>query len=267
MDALNEKEEAEHADINHPFEAETARIEADPSSNDHTEHLLQELADKETSVAWLGERYAEMRSPVAHRYHILDTTPSLPADPLMDVDAVLVPQGAPVGGADVTTSVVEVAPFSPPQADPVGEIAVVTPSAVDHTSEDDDADQSTDDAPAADTDVAEFPSPAVPDPKPPTSGGPAIVFPVKHFFDGHLDDVHVYQLPVVGIAPHRPLKPTTEEDVLLWLRLCRHDSALNWEGNTLVFRSRCALADARFQRPAGQFTWTLGAEVAHFSPF
>ena len=107
-----------------------------------------------------------------------------------------------------------------PFSDPVGEIAVVKPSAVDHTSEDDDADQSIDDAPAADTDVADLPSPALSDPQPPTSGESAIVFPVKH--------VHVYQLPVVGIAPHRPLKPTIEEDVLLWLRLRRHDSEARW---------------------------------------
>ena len=56
VDALNEKEEAEHADITDQFDAESARIEADTSSDDHTERLLQELADKETSVAWLRER-------------------------------------------------------------------------------------------------------------------------------------------------------------------------------------------------------------------
>ena len=112
-----------------------------------------------------------------------------------------------------------------------------------------------------------LPPPAVPQPQPPTSGVPAIVFPVKHVLEEHLDDTHVYHLPIVGIASHRPLKPFIEEEVLLWLRLRRHDSALNWEGNTLVFRTRCALAESSFQRPAGQFTWTLGAEVAHFSPF
>ena len=154
-----------------------------------------------------------------------------------------------------------------PQVQLPTEIAATTPSAVDHSSENDDTEHSADEAPSADTAVVHLPPPAVPEPQPPTSGEPAIVFPVKHFSDEHLDDVHVYQLPVVGIAPHRPLKPTIEEDVLLWLRLRRHDSALNWEGNTLVFRSRCALDDAHFQRPAGQFTWTLGADVAHFSLF
>ena len=58
MDAFNEREEAEHADIDAKFEVETARIEGDPSFDDAMEHLLQEVANKETSVAWLRERCA-----------------------------------------------------------------------------------------------------------------------------------------------------------------------------------------------------------------
>ena len=125
LDALNEREEAEHATITAEFDAETARIEVDPSFDNPTEHLLQELDDKETSVTWLRERNAEMRSSVATRYHIPDTPP-VSADPLMDVDAVLIPQGVPAGGADVTTSAVDVLPSSPLQA--VEEIAATTPA-------------------------------------------------------------------------------------------------------------------------------------------
>ena len=102
VDALNEKEEAEHAVINRQFEAETGRIEGDPSSDDPKELLLQELADKESSVTWLRDRYAEMRSSVASQYNIPDNTPPVQADPLMDVDAALTPQGIPAGRADVT---------------------------------------------------------------------------------------------------------------------------------------------------------------------
>ena len=43
VDALNEKEEAKHAEVNTQFEAETARIVADHSFDDPTEHQLQEL--------------------------------------------------------------------------------------------------------------------------------------------------------------------------------------------------------------------------------
>ena len=181
----------------------------------------------------------------------------------MDVDAALVSHKDTLVVADTSLSPV----ISSPQIHPPTEIAVTTPSADDHSSEDDDAEPSADEDPAADAAVVQVPPPAVPAPQPPTSGQPPIVFPVKHFFDEHLDEVHVYHLPVVGIAPHRPLRPTIEEEVLLWLRLRRHDSALKWDGNTLVFRSRGALADSSFQRPAGHFTWTLGAAVDHFGPF
>ena len=263
IDAINEREEAEHAEVNTQFEAETARIEADPSCDDTAELLLQELADKETSVTWLRERYAEMRSSVASHYNIPVDTPPDRADPLMDVDAALVPQGIPAGGADVATSVIPVAEFSPPHADPVGEISAGTPSTVHNSSEDDDEELSADEAPP----VVLLPPPAVSPSPSPTSDQPAVVIPVERFSDESSVNIHVYRLPIVCIAPHRPLKPLIEEEVLSWLRLRRHDSSLAWEGCTLVFRTRCAIAESQFQRPAGQYTWTLGAPVAHFSAF
>ena len=150
VDALNEREEAEHAVINRRFEAETARIEGDPSFDDPTELLLQELSDNESSVTWLRERYAEMRSSVASRYNIPDNTP-VQVDPLMDVDTALKPTGIPAGGADVNTSTVEVAPPTPPQVTSASEIAE-TSLPTDHSSTEDtkgDDDRSDDNAPVA----------------------------------------------------------------------------------------------------------------------
>ena len=249
IDAINEREEAEHAEITTQFEAVTADIERAHPSDDLTEHLLHELEEKEASVDWLRERYADMRSSVAQRYNIPDSTPA-PACPSKDVDAALVSHQDTLVVADTSLSPV----ISAPQVHPPTEIAVTTPSADDHSSEDDDAEPSADEA----SPVIPLPPPAVSHPPPPTSDQPAVVFPVNRISDVHLDEVHVYHLPIVGIAPHRPLKPFIEEEVLLWLRLRRHDSSLAWEGNTLVFRTRCALAESRFQRPAGQYTWTLG---------
>ena len=57
-----------------PPSLETARIEREPASIHRPEQLLQELADKEASVDWLRERYAEMGSSVAQRYNISETT-------------------------------------------------------------------------------------------------------------------------------------------------------------------------------------------------
>ena len=228
---------------------------------------LQELADKESSVTWLRERYAEMRSSVASQYNIPDNTPPVQADPLMDVDAALTPQGIPAGGADVTTSTVEVAPPSPPQVTHTSEVAE-TSVPTDHSStedaEGDDA-RSDDDAPVAE----QTPPPAVSAPQPPAPvppvAPPSQLFKVKHYFDRDIIVEHLYHLQIVAIPPHRPQRPAIEEDVLHWLRLRRHDCSLQWNGDNLVFRTCCPLGDSAFDRSAGPYTWTLRAEVAHFS--
>ena len=256
VDALTEKEEAEHAELNWQFEAETARIEGDPSSDDTMELLLQELADKESSVTWLRERYAEMRSSVASRHNIPDDTPPVQADSLMDVDAALTPQGIPAGGADVTTSTVEVASPSSPQVPPASEVA--DPSQpTDHSSTEDT--EGEDDHSDDTTPVAEEAPPPAPVP-------PAQLFKVAHYFDQYIVDEHLYHMQIVAIPPHQLQKPAVEEDVLQWLWLRRHDCSLQWDGgDNLVFRTSYCLDDAVFARPAGPYTWTLRADVAHFS--
>ena len=88
------------------------------------------------------------RSSVAKRYNITNTPP-VPADPLMDVDAALAPQGVPAGDADGTTSAVEVLPPSPPQVDPAKEVDDPIPAAF-HCVSDDDEDTDDEDS-AADT--------------------------------------------------------------------------------------------------------------------
>ena len=126
--------------------------------------------EKEAALlTWLRERYAEMRSSVASHYNIPVDTPPDRADPLMDVDAALVPQGIPAGGADVVshadTLVVADTSLSPvydvPQVHPPADIAVTSPSTVDHSSEDDDAEPSDDVDPAVDAAVVPSPPPAV----------------------------------------------------------------------------------------------------------
>ena len=110
IDAINKREEAEHAEITTQFITATADIERAHPSDDPTEHL-DELAEKEASVDWLRERYAEMRSSVAQRYQI----PPDPACNPMDVDAALVPQGGPLAVADSVISSVDDLPPPPSQ--------------------------------------------------------------------------------------------------------------------------------------------------------
>ena len=264
LGALDEREEAEHAAITTQFEAETARIEADPSCDDTTELLLQELADKETSVTWLRERYAEMRSSVASHYNIPVDTPPDRADPLMDVDAALVPQADPLVVADTPLSPV----YDVPQVHPPADIAVTSPSTVDHSSEDDDAEPSYDVDPAVDAAVVPSPPPAVsasqlPAPVTPVAPPPE-VFTVKHHFDHTCVDEHIYHLPICTISPHQPSRSAIEEEVLLWLRMQRRGSVLQWDGDTLVLSRRYPISISAFQRPAGEYTWTMRAEVNHF---
>ena len=209
-----------------------------------------------------------MRSSVALRYNIPDNTPPVQADPLMDVDAALVPQGAPAGGAYVTTSAVEVAPPSPPQVSPATEVAEIS-QPTDHSSTEDtegDDDHSDDNAPVAE----KPPPPAVSAPQPPAPvppvAPPAQLFKVHHYFDQYIVDEHLYHMQIVAIPLHQLQKPAVEEDVLQWLRLWRHDCYLQWDGgDNLVFRTSYTLDDAVFARPAGPYTWTLRADVAHFS--
>ena len=212
VDALNEKEEEEHAEINKQFEAETARIEGDPSSDDPTELLLQEFAEKESSVTWLRERYAEMLSSVASRYNIPDNTPPVQADPLMDVNAALTPQGIPAGGAAVTTTTVEVKPPSPPQVTHASEVAE-TSQPTDHSSTEDtegDDDHSDDNATVAE----KTPPPAVSAPQPPAPVPPVPPPPqlltVNHFFYQYVINEHLYQLPIGFVPPHQLRKPAIE---------------------------------------------------------
>ena len=187
----------------------------------------------------------------------------------MDVDAALTPQGIPAGGADVNTSTVEVAPPPPPEMSPATE-APETSQPTDHSSTED---TEGDDAPSGDNaPVAEkTPPPAVSAPQPPGPvppvAPPAQLFKVNHYFDQYIIDEHLYHLQIAAIPPHQPRKPTIEEDVLHWLRLRRHDCSLKWDGDNLMFRTRCPLGDSAFERPAGPYTWTLRAEVAHFSNF
>ena len=196
-----------------------------------------------------------------HRWlqdNIPDDTSPVQADPLMDVDAALTPQGIPADEADVTTSTVEVAPPSSSQVPPASEVAEPS-QPTNHSSTEDtegEDDHSDDTAPVAE----EAPPPATVPPVAP----PAQLFTVKHYFDRDIIDEHLYHLQIVAIPPHRPQRPAIEEDVLHWLRLRRHDCSLQWDGDNLVFRTRCPLGDSAFDRPEGPYTWRCGRKSPIF---